>query len=497
MGVHASEQTCATLCAAGGFEHFGLQYMHECFRGNTFGNRGGVAPQSECDANCDGDPAATAMTLPVGSSSQMCGTSWRNNMFTITDRGQAPVINTEIEVNYLYEGCYIDVSGSRDIGTGAGNDEGSFHTMSAQASIHTCAEICNGFSYFGLQYHNQCFCGNTHGTNGHDTDTPSGCNTPCNHPGLQRSLGSLMQVRATKHCLSLVVPLEFLSKTVPFYCTFATQTNPSCEGTWEPACDIAAETAGIAKPEICGGGWRNSVYSIMSNSMCQHAVNGALDGPVYDNSIAGWDTHNCNIEIVDYEGRTGVLHNIDAGGFSDVYQTINTVPGTTYTISYDVYTSTIEIVDQAAIERGDAYCTSTDSNGLLAINAGALAMGCNQGGYCDHGDWHACPDVPGQWTTVRGSYTATSPLTTLRLHGEATFDVYFDNFQITGRCTKCNLVVNSDMDGPVVDNTIAGWESQHATVSLVDFGGEWCLSLRFYPKALPFFAAHCLSLWFL
>ena len=39
MGADASEQACATLCAGNGFEHFGLQYMHECFCGNTYGNQ--------------------------------------------------------------------------------------------------------------------------------------------------------------------------------------------------------------------------------------------------------------------------------------------------------------------------------------------------------------------------------------------------------------------------------------------------------------------------
>ena len=64
------------------------------------------------------------------------------------------------------------------------------------------------------------------------------------------------------------------------------------------------------------------------------AVNGDLDGPVVDNTIAGWNTHNCEVAIVDWEGVNGALRNRDAGGFSDIYQTINTVPGQTYQISY-------------------------------------------------------------------------------------------------------------------------------------------------------------------
>ena len=99
------------------------------------------------------------------------------------------------------------------VGTGTGNDEGSFHTMAAQASIHTCAELCVGYTVFGLQYHNQCFCGNTYGGNAQDDDSPTGCNTPCNHPGLKDELYML----------------------------------PGCEGTWEPACDEIAAAFQIGR----------------------------------------------------------------------------------------------------------------------------------------------------------------------------------------------------------------------------------------------------------
>ena len=65
-------------------------------------------------------------------------------------------------------------------------------------------------------------------------------------------------------------------------------------------------------------------------STCSVLVNGGLSGPVVENSIAGWQTHNTDIFIVDWEGRTGVLKNQDAGGFSDVYQSMATVPGMTH-----------------------------------------------------------------------------------------------------------------------------------------------------------------------
>ena len=240
MGGDASQQACATLCAAGGFEHFGLQYAHECFCGNTFGNRGGAAPPAECGMACSGNAA------------QMCGDSWRNNVFTITNTGGQLDLNTEIDVSYIRRGCYIDSGdeGGRDMGPGIGNDVGTVTNMAVQASAHTCAELCYGYEHFGLQYHSQCFCDNNFGTHGQDTAVPSGCNTPCNHADLKARLGALVdQVDADGNIVTAGV-------------------MPSCEGSWTPECDTAAAALDppVRKPEICGGAWRNSVYDVTTHA---------------------------------------------------------------------------------------------------------------------------------------------------------------------------------------------------------------------------------------
>ena len=169
-----------------------------------------------------------------GNQGQMCGDSWRNNVFTITGLGGQLDIDTELQVDFIYRGCYIDVGdeGGRDMGSGIGNDEGTVTNMETQASAHTCAEICYGYEHFGLQYHTQCFCDNQFGTHGQDTDVPSGCNTPCDHPALAAQLAPLLE------------------------------TMPECQGTWTPECDAQAVEVGVAKPEICGGAWRNSVYDV-------------------------------------------------------------------------------------------------------------------------------------------------------------------------------------------------------------------------------------------
>ena len=66
-------------------------------------------------------------------------------------------------------------------------------------------------------------------------------------------------------------------------------------------------------------------------------LNPNLDGPVVDNTIAGWNTVAATLSMVDQDGRSGVLSVADAGSFSSVYQTIPTTPGAQYFITFDVW----------------------------------------------------------------------------------------------------------------------------------------------------------------
>jgi hypothetical protein len=99
---------------------------------------------------------------------------------------------------YQYIGCFVDGdggSGGDDGGTGVrdvngitqqinGNtfDDGSqglpYFDMGMTASAEKCAELCAGFKFFALQFYSQCFCDNA---NLGKTPAPdSECDTPCN-----------------------------------------------------------------------------------------------------------------------------------------------------------------------------------------------------------------------------------------------------------------------------------------------------------------------------
>eukprot|EP01052_Picozoa_sp_SAG31_P026324 SAG31_NODE_2378_length_5838_cov_11.939362_1_plen_1456_part_01 len=160
---------------------------------------------------------------------------------------------------------------------------------------------------------------------------------------------------------------------------------------------------------------------------CENAFlcNGELSGPVSDNTIPGWSSVSATISIVDMDGRSGVVEIADAGSFSSLYQTLTTVPGQRYLFTFDVWAEPLHNT------AGQAYCSSTDSNGLLDIHDGPE----NSDNVLRHGEVRVCPleDQPGTWQTVEGLYTAESDTTTIALHSESGWAAYFDSITVEVR----------------------------------------------------------------
>jgi len=63
---------------------------------------------------------------------------------------------------FRYLGCFNDNNGRRDL-TGSGPDAVASDPLNA---AEECASFCDGYTYFGLQYTNECFCGNSYGSQG-------------------------------------------------------------------------------------------------------------------------------------------------------------------------------------------------------------------------------------------------------------------------------------------------------------------------------------------
>ena len=75
---------------------------------------------------------------------------------------------------FVYIGCFQDNEGSRDL-LGSGPDGVASNPVEAAPA---CATACAGFTYFGLQWVNECFCDNSYnngyGNNGNQGNCPGG-----------------------------------------------------------------------------------------------------------------------------------------------------------------------------------------------------------------------------------------------------------------------------------------------------------------------------------
>merc|ERR1711998_309958 len=78
---------------------------------------------------------------------------------------------------FQYVGCFRDNEGARQM-QGNGGAITAVSTVPV-AAAQDCASVCDGYTYFGLQWSNECFCDNTYdeagrGNNQNQADCPGG-----------------------------------------------------------------------------------------------------------------------------------------------------------------------------------------------------------------------------------------------------------------------------------------------------------------------------------
>ncbi|KFY89652.1 hypothetical protein V500_05562 [Pseudogymnoascus sp. VKM F-4518 (FW-2643)] len=173
-------ELCVAACQAGGYKIAGVEYANQCYCGNAFANGGAPAPDgnAQCNMACKGNAAET------------CGGPDRLNVFfssgytsTAAGTSTAPPVTTPVPTStavpvagWTAGGCYTDTVAARSLTQGmavAGN---------ADMTIELCVAACKaaGYKIAGVEYANQCYCGNAFANGG--APAPDGnaqCNMPC------------------------------------------------------------------------------------------------------------------------------------------------------------------------------------------------------------------------------------------------------------------------------------------------------------------------------
>ncbi|KAL9596717.1 MAG: hypothetical protein Q9219_005628 [cf. Caloplaca sp. 3 TL-2023] len=172
-------EKCAAFCSS--YTYMAVEYMSECYCGNTIGAGAVPATDNGCSMACSGN------------SSQLCGGSFRLNFYkqnkaTITSTTSAASSTSTTKTStsatsttsgpavvqtagsYAYQGCYSEGTNERALA-------GTF-VVNSSVTVELCAAFCKGYTYFGVEYSSECYCGNTIGS-GAAPVTDGGCSMTC------------------------------------------------------------------------------------------------------------------------------------------------------------------------------------------------------------------------------------------------------------------------------------------------------------------------------
>lgn len=139
--TNMSVEACGDFCSA--YALFGVEYGTQCFCANTIASDAGFPiDEWQCQFPC------------AGNSTEMCGGTGALNMYQ--NKPQPPDMPLQVNnFTYNYAGCWAEpADGSRALDGYVNRNPGG--------DVSSCTYICglSNFTYFGLEYGDECWCGN-------------------------------------------------------------------------------------------------------------------------------------------------------------------------------------------------------------------------------------------------------------------------------------------------------------------------------------------------
>jgi hypothetical protein len=137
-------EACITQCQSAGYSLAGLEYYYQCFCGNSGTNGQPRIDDGQCNTPCNDDKSET------------CGGSNALQLYSVPQSAGSPTIPTTVTTSSgsgSFQGCY--------------NDNVNYRTLPNRVadagSVDQCVSSCinAGYSYAGIEYTRECYCGNT------------------------------------------------------------------------------------------------------------------------------------------------------------------------------------------------------------------------------------------------------------------------------------------------------------------------------------------------
>ncbi|KUJ19894.1 WSC-domain-containing protein [Mollisia scopiformis] len=162
-GSTISLDTCATFCSA--YSFFGVEYADECYCSNTLATSSVLHADTDCSMNCAANQsefcgAGSRLSLYYKNGTTIAApssTTSTNIALTGTATGSSttnsPVASSIPNSSFMTLGCYTDNTVTSRALVGAA-------TASASMTLEFCAAYCANYKYFGVEYGDECYCGN-------------------------------------------------------------------------------------------------------------------------------------------------------------------------------------------------------------------------------------------------------------------------------------------------------------------------------------------------
>ncbi|KAI6128107.1 copper radical oxidase-like protein [Pisolithus croceorrhizus] len=161
-------ESCVAHCTADSFTIAGLEYSTQCFCGNELIDGAIKAPDSDCNMACGGN------------ATEACGAGNRLSVYTSTGNITILPVPTPLTSglpgHWVYQGCLAEPAPGSHL-FAYENDWTNNNTV--EACLNQCAAF--GYPAAGLEYGEQCFCGDISDVVDNNGTFVSGseCNMPC------------------------------------------------------------------------------------------------------------------------------------------------------------------------------------------------------------------------------------------------------------------------------------------------------------------------------
>ncbi|KAL8652676.1 MAG: hypothetical protein Q9226_004173 [Calogaya cf. arnoldii] len=177
-------EKCAAFCSA--YTYMAVEYMSECYCGNTIGAGSVNATDNGCTLACSGNAgqlcggpnrlsfykkSQSAMTSSTVTSTTSRASSTGISTSTSTSASSTATGPSAVQTagTFAHQGCYSEGTSGRALAATL--------TASDTMTVEKCAAFCQGYAYMGVEYTSECYCGNTIGAGA--VAVTDGCTMPC------------------------------------------------------------------------------------------------------------------------------------------------------------------------------------------------------------------------------------------------------------------------------------------------------------------------------